>query len=402
MKTVAIIGTFDSKGTEYSYIKEILEKEGVDVLTIHAGVFEPAFSPDVSNTLVAKIGGGNIEVLVEKRDRGYAMEVLSKGLEILVPKLYERGLFDGVISLGGTGGTSLATRAMRALPIGVPKVMVSTMASGDTRRYVGTSDIVMIPSIVDVAGINYISSQVFANAAHAVAGMVKGHCPVTGQTKPLVAATMYGVTTPCVMTAKAYLEEHGYEVLVFHASGIGGRSMEQLIRTGVICGVLDMTTTEWCDELMGGVMPGGRDRNEAAALAGIPQVVSVGAMDMVTFGARDSVPERYEHRNLRMHNPQLTIMRTTAEENRKIGLCLAEKLNMAKGETVLMLPLKGVSMVDAEGQPFYGPEEDKALFDTLKENVKNHRVEIVEMDAHINDEIFALEAAKRLLLMMGE
>lgn len=402
MKTVALIGTFDTKGTEYMFIRRILEEQGLSTLTIHCGVFAPSFVPDVDHDVVARLGGGKIEEIAEKKDRGYAMEILGNGLRILVKKLYEKGLFSGILSLGGSGGTALAAPAMRELPIGVPKIMVSTMASSDVRRYVGTSDMIMIPSVVDVAGVNYISSQVFSNAAHAMAGMMQDCHERKISKKPMIAATMYGVTTPCVTMAKNYLEQHGFEVLVFHASGVGGQSMENLIRQGVIAGVLDLTTTEWCDELMGGVMAAGPERNEAAAKMGIPQVVSVGAMDMVTFGDRKSVPEKYKNRKLRMHNPMITIMRTTVEENIRLGEKLAEKLNMATNKTILMLPLKGVSMVDAKGQPFYGPEEDQALFDSLKEHITNDLVEILAMDAHINEECFAVEAARQLINLMKE
>lgn len=401
MKTIAIAGTFDSKGTEYLYLKALIEEQGLKTFTIHAGVFEPEFEPDVSNAEVARAVGEDIKEVAAKKDRARGTEVLTKGMEILVPKLYEEGKFDGIISMGGSGGTALVTPAMRALPVGVPKVMVSTMASGDTSRYVGTSDIVMIPSVVDVAGINSISSKIFANAAFAIAGMVSFENKQVTEHKPLIAATMFGVTTPCITMAKEYLEKQGYEVLVFHATGIGGQSMEALIRGGFIQGVLDLTTTEWCDEVVGGILAAGPHRNEAAALAGIPQVVSVGAVDMVNFGTYDSVPAQFAGRNLYKHNPSVTLMRTTVEENREIGKRLAEKLNMATGETVLMLPLKGVSMIDAEGEAFYGPEEDQALFDTLKSEIINDKVKIMEMDAHVNDEEFAVGAAKKLLELMN-
>ncbi|MDO4556256.1 MAG: Tm-1-like ATP-binding domain-containing protein [Lachnospiraceae bacterium] len=402
MKTIAIAGTFDSKGTEYLYLKDLIESQGLKTLTIHAGVFEPEFEPDVSNKEVAEAAGEDIKKIAEKKDRAWATEVLTKGMEILVPKLYKDGKFDGIISMGGSGGTALVTPAMRALPVGVPKVMVSTMASGDTSRYVGTSDIVMIPSVVDVAGINSISSKIFANAAFAIAGMVTFENTKKVEHKPLIAATMFGVTTPCITMAKEYLEQQGYEVLVFHATGIGGQSMEALIRGGFIQGVLDLTTTEWCDEVVGGILAAGPHRNEAAALCGVPQVVSVGAVDMVNFGTYDSIPSQFAGRNLYKHNPAVTLMRTTVEENEEIGRRLSEKLNMAVDKTILMLPLKGVSMIDAEGEAFYGPKEDQALFDTLKNNITNDKVEIIEMDAHVNDEAFAIGAAKKLLELMNK
>lgn len=400
MKTIAIAGTFDSKGTEFSYVKELIEGLGVNTFTIHTGVYEPSFTPDVSNDEIAKAAGHDLKAIAERGDRAWATEVLSTGMEKLLPQLFQEGKFDGIISFGGSGGTSLVTPAMRALPIGVPKVMVSTMASGNTSQYVGTSDIVMMPSVVDVAGLNSISKTIFQNAVFAIVGMVTNEKKNEQEEKPLVGATMFGVTTPCINAAKSYLEQRGYEVLVFHATGIGGRSMEDLINAGFIKGVLDLTTTEWCDEVVGGVLNAGPHRLEAAALNHIPQVVSVGAVDMVNFGPFDTVPPQFKSRNLYRHNPTVTLMRTTVEENKEIGRRIAEKLNMATENTALFLPLKGVSMIDAEGQPFYGPDEDAALFDTLKNSVNKNVVEIIEMDTAINDVEFAEAAAQKLIDFM--
>lgn len=400
MKTIAIAGTFDTKGKEYLYVKELIESLGLSTLTIHTGVFESTFEPDVSNEEVAQAVGWNINDIVSKKDRALATEVLSKGMEKLVPKLYEQGKFDGIISFGGSGGTSLVTPAMRALPIGVPKLMVSTVASGNTSQYVGTSDIVMMPSIVDVAGLNSISTKIFTNAVFAIVGMVKFENKKVLDKKPLVAATMFGVTTPCVTAAKEYMEERGYEVLVFHATGVGGRTMESLIEGGFIEGVLDLTTTEWADEIIGGVLNAGPNRLEAAAKHNIPQVVSVGALDMCNFGPYDTVPEKFLGRNLYKHNPTVTLMRTTVEENELIGKKIAEKLNMSKGQTILMLPLKGVSGIDVKGQPFYGEAEDKKLFDTLKELTNKDVVTIQEMNCNINDIEFAQRAAQNLIDLM--
>ena len=405
MRTIAIAGTFDSKGAEYQYIKGLVEELGLRAYTIHTGVFEPMFEPDVSNGEVAAAAGYNLEEIAAKKDRSLAMEALAKGMETIVPKLYADGKFDGILSLGGSGGTSLATAAMRALPIGVPKLMVSTMASGDVERYVGTSDIIMMPSIVDVAGLNKISKMIFKNAVLAMAGMVSCGDKLKNDTteqKPLIAATMFGVTTPCIEQAKAYLEEKGYEVMVFHATGTGGKTMEALIDAGFFAGVLDLTTTEYCDEVVGGILAAGPDRCGAAIRQKVPQVVSVGACDMVNFGEMDSVPEQFRDRNLYKHNPAVTLMRTTVEENVEIAHRLAEKWNGAQRKMVLLLPQKGVSMIDAEGQPFDGPEERKTLFDTLKKEIHNDNVEIVEMDNNINDENFALTAAKTLLELMTD
>lgn len=400
MKTIAIAGTFDSKGKEFSYVKNVLEGLGLKTLTIHCGVFEPMFEADISNEEVAKEVGVDIKEIAAKKDRALGTEILSKGMEKLIPRLYAEGKFHGIISLGGTGGTSLVTPGMRALPIGVPKVMVSTVASGNTQQYVGTSDIMMYPSIVDVSGLNSISTKIFTNAAFAIAGMVNFEYRQKIDKKPLIAATMFGVTTPCVDMAREYLEKEGYEVLVFHATGTGGRTMERLIEDGFFDGVLDLTTTEWCDELVGGVLAAGPHRLEAAGRNKIPQVVSLGALDMVNFGPMDTVPKEFGGRNFYKHNPTVTLMRTTIDENKKLGEIISEKLNDTNGSTTLMIPLKGVSMIDAEGQPFYGPEEDKMLFDTIRNNIDKDKIELIELNFNINDREFAEAAAKKLIELM--
>lgn len=400
MKTVAVLGTFDTKGKELKFIKECIEEHGLKTLCINTGVFEPVVEPDISSAEVAAAVGADINAIVEKRDRATATEVLAKGTEKLIPQLYAEGKFDGIISIGGSGGTSLATPAMRQLPLGVPKVMVSTMASGDVSPYVGTSDIVMIPSVVDAEGLNDISKVIFSNAANAVVGMVQNRKEIESDGKPLLAATMFGVTTPCIKAAEEYLHEQGYDVLVFHATGTGGKCMEVLIDQGFIKGVLDLTTTEWCDEVVGGVLNAGPGRLTAAGKNGIPQVVSVGALDMVNFGPMDTVPAQFKDRNLYKHNPTVTLMRTTAEELKSIGHEIATRLADATGKTTLMLPLKGVSMIDVEGQPFYDAEADKALFDTLRTELADSNVEIVELDTDINDKEFAIAAAQKLISLL--
>ncbi|MGX9929767.1 Tm-1-like ATP-binding domain-containing protein [Virgibacillus salarius] len=399
-KTIALAGTFDSKGKEFQYVKELIESLGFQTLTIHTGVFDPVFPPDVSNTEVFVAAGEDKQQIVAAKDRAHATLVLSKGMELLLPKLYDEGKFDGILSFGGTGGTSIVTPGMRALPIGVPKVMVSTVASGNTEPYVGTSDIMMYPSIVDVAGLNSISTKIFTNAVFAIAGMLTYENKATIEKKPLIAATMFGLTTPCINYAKAYLEKQGYETLIFHATGVGGRTMENLIENGFIKGVLDLTTTEWADELFGGVLAAGPHRLEAAAKHRIPQVVSVGAMDMVNFGPYDTVPKHYAGRNFYRHNPTVTLMRTSVEENKQIGEAIAAKLNKAEGDTALILPLKGLSGLDVKGQDFYGPEEDTMLFDTLKEKVDRSKVQLIELDNVINDKAFAEAAAEKLIQLM--
>ncbi|MBX4146360.1 Tm-1-like ATP-binding domain-containing protein [Paenibacillus lautus] len=400
MKTVAIAGTFDSKGAEFSYVKSVIESLGLKTFTIHSGVFEPLFKPDVSNVEVAAEAGVDIREIAARKDRAAGTEALAQGMGKIVPRLYAEGKFDAMLSFGGTGGTSIVTAGMRALPIGVPKLMVSTVASGNTAPYVGTSDIIMFPSIVDVSGLNSFSTKIFTNAAHAIAGMVQFESAPPVDKKPLVAATMFGVTTPCIDYARAHLELHGYEVLVFHATGMGGQTMESLIEAGYIDGVLDLTTTEWCDELVGGVLAAGPHRLEAAGRCKVPQVVSTGALDMVNFGPYETVPEIFRERNLYKHNPSVTLMRTTVGENRQLGEKIAEKLNGSQGPTVLMLPLKGVSMLDVEGEAFHGPEEDKMLFDTLRQRIDRKNVELIEMNTDINDQAFAVAAADKLMELM--
>ncbi len=404
MKTIAIAGTFDTKGEEFAYLKGLIETLGCKTFTINAGVFEPSFTPDVDSNEVAEAIGESIEDLREKNDRAHATAVLAKGMEVLVPKLYKEGKFQGIISLGGSGGASLTSPAMRALPLGVPKVLACTVASGDTTPYVGTSDIVMIPSIVDVQGLNSVSRVIFKNAAAAVVGMTTLNDNFEQEEaapKPIITATMFGVTTPCLSMAQEYLEAQGYEVLVFHATGTGGKTMEFLINNGFVKGVLDITTTEWCDELFGGMFPGGENRCEAAAKNGIPTVMSVGALDMVNFGPYETVPTKYKERNLYKHNPTITLMRTSTAENTALGKKLAEKLNMSTGKAAMMLPLKGVSAIDSPGAPFHGIEEDKALFQAIRENLDTKKVELIEMDNNINDQEFALTAAKKLLELMN-
>jgi uncharacterized protein (UPF0261 family) len=398
-KTILLIGSLDTKGSEFRYVRDLIEKRGFRTLLLDTGILhDPAIDPDVPADRTAKAGGSSLEELRSKADRGAGVDVMIKGVQKLVPELYLEGRFDGVLSLGGGAGTNIATAGMRELPVGVPKVMVSTLASSDVSSFVDIKDITMMYPVVDVAGLNRLSRRILANAAGAICGMVGQPAP-QAEEKPLIAATMFGVTTPCVTTAREKLEEAGYEVLVFHATGTGGRAMEGLIRDGFFGGVADLTTTEWCDEVVGGVLPAGPDRLEAAARTGIPQVVSAGALDMVNFHAMDTVPEQYRNRNLYKHNPTVTLMRTSPEECAEIGSRIAGKLNMATGPVVLMLPLKGVSAIDREGEPFHDPKADKALFDSLRKHISS-KIKLVELDLHINDPAFGEAAAGQLLELM--
>jgi uncharacterized protein (UPF0261 family) len=314
---------------------------------------------------------------------------------VTVRRLFDEGRCDGILAAGGSGNTAIATTAMRALPVGVPKLMVSTMAAGDTRTYIGASDIALMASVTDVAGINSISARILANAAAAMAGMVNAPAVELGKQRPLIAATMFGVTTPSVTAAREELERRGYEVLTFHATGTGGRAMEALVESGFVTGVLDITTTELADELVGGVLSAGPQRLEMAGRLGVPQVVSLGALDMVNFGARDTVPPQFETRNLYVHNPSVTLMRTTPEESAKLGRQIAKKLSAARGPVALFIPLRGVSAISSEGGPFYDPDADAALIGALRENIGKN-VEVREMDANINDPEFAVAMAAKL------
>jgi uncharacterized protein (UPF0261 family) len=397
MATVVLIGTLDTKGAEYAYVRDRCTEQGVEVVLVDVGVRGEAATPaDVDRTAVADAAGTTVDTLVRADDRGAAMRTMGEGAAAIVTDLYGQGRCDGVLALGGSGGTSVATRAMRALPVGVPKLMVSTMGSGDVGPYVGAVDIAMLYSVVDIAGVNQISARIMANAAAAIVGMARAAPPPTTDGRPLVGASMFGVTTPGVTAARERLEEHGYEVLVFHATGSGGRSMEALMRDGFIVGALDLTTTELADDLVGGVLSAGPDRLETAGELGIPQVVSLGALDMVNFGPPDTVPERFSGRTFHEHNPTVTLMRTTAEETAELGRRIARKLNAATGPTALFVPTGGVSLLDVPGQPFHDRDADAALFAALREHVDTDIVDVVERDADINDPDVARAMADRL------
>lgn len=398
-KTIAVIGALDTKGQEFAFLKGEIEKRGCETIVIDTGVLgAPFFTSDISREEVSQAGGSNLTDLVARNDRGEAMAVMAHGAAIVVRQLYDEKKIDGIISMGGGGGTSVATAAMRTLPVGFPKLMVSTVASGDTSGYVGTSDIVMMPSIVDVAGVNRISRMIYGNAASAICGMVASEV-TTGEDKPLIAATMFGNTTRAVNHAKSLLEAAGYEVLVFHATGTGGRTMESLVNDRLFAGVLDMTTTEWADEICGGVMSAGSTRLDAAAKTGTPQVVAPGCIDMCNFWAKQTVPERYKTRNLYEWNPNVTLMRTTPEENAQIGEIFAKKLNAASGPTAVFIPLGGFSELDPKGKPFYDPEATQAFVRALRATLRAD-IPVTEMETDINDPLFVETMTKTLLDML--
>jgi uncharacterized protein (UPF0261 family) len=395
-KTIALIGALDTKGEEFAFVQAALLRRGHNTLVINTGVVgEPALPPDIAATEVATAGGTELSVLRQQADRGKAIEVLAKGAAIVVRQLQEAGKIDGILGMGGSAGTAVGTAAMRALPVGFPKLMVSTLASGDTAPYVGVSDIVMMPSVVDVAGVNRISARIFANAAGAISGMVETTPPQIGE-KPLIAASMFGNTTKLVDQCRKLLEAQGYEVLVFHATGTGGRIMESLIDAGYINGVLDVTTTEWADELVGGVLTAGPTRLDAAAKRGVPQVIAPGCLDMVNFWARSTVPAKFADRQFYEWNPNVTLMRTTPEENTELGRILAEKANKSSAPVAFFLPLQGVSVLDSPGGEFWQPAANQALFAAIKQSVRAE-IPVYELDNNINDATFAEAVVQKLL-----
>ncbi len=399
-KTAVIIAALDTKGAEAALIRDVIAARGVDTLIVDVGVLgEPTIPAQVSRAEVAAAGGDDHAELVRTGDKGRAMAAMARGAEAIAARLYAEGKLDGIIGLGGSAGTTMASRAMQALPVGVPKLIVSTVASGDTRAYVGSKDIAMLYSVVDIAGINSLSSKILTNAAAAIAGMVTAEAPVVPE-RPLLAASMFGNTTACVDRARASLEDAGYEVLVFHATGSGGQTMESLIADGFIQGSLDLTTTEWADEITGGMFSAGPSRLDAAGAAGIPQVIAPGCLDMANFGGPDTVPEKYRNRKLYHWNPNVTLMRTTPEENAELGRIIAEKANAAKGPVAILLPLKGVSQLDSPGGEFWWPEADEALYAAIRSGVRPD-IAVIDLDANINDPEFADRASALLLEMLN-
>jgi uncharacterized protein (UPF0261 family) len=395
-----LLGTLDTKGVEYAYLRDRLREHDVDVFVIDAGILgEPLIDPDVTRQEVAGAAGADVQALADARDRATAIEAMGRGAAAVVCRLHAEGRLDAIGALGGTGGTAIATRAMRALPVGVPKLMVSTVASGDTSHHVGTTDVTMMHSVVDVAGINRISARIFTNASRALAGMAAGTESPPVAEQPLVVASMWGVTTPCVTTARERLEELGYDVLVFHQTGVGGRSMEELIAAGLVDGVLDVTPTELADELAGGIWSSGPERLETAGRLGIPQVVSLGALDVIAIsstGLPALLPEKFRDRPIYIHDELMVATRATPDECRELAAVIARKLNGAQGPTVLFVPLRGLSLLTTDGQVLHDSDGDDALFSTLRELIDRSVVELHEVDADVNDPELALAMAARL------
>jgi uncharacterized protein (UPF0261 family) len=399
-RKVAIICTLDTKGEECLFLKRRIEERGRSTVVVDVGILDrPTFEPDVTRAEIAEAGGADLAELGVAKDRGTAISAMSQGAAIVIPRMFSEGRLDGVIALGGGGGTSIACSAMRSLPFGIPKLMVSTLAGGDTSGYVGTKDIIMFPSIVDIAGLNAITRGVLRRAAAAICAMTGAETEGREDKKRTIAATMFGNTTPAVTAARRILEDRGYEVVVFPCTGQSGRAMEQLILEGEIGAVLDLTITEWADELVGGVLSAGKERLEAASRKGIPQVVAPGCLDMVNFWKPETIPSKFDGRKFYRHNPDVTLMRTNVEENRELGRIIAEKLNRSAGGVVVLLPLRGVSMIDCEGEPFWWPEADAALFASIREHLRAD-IPLIEVDRNINDPVFAESCAMSLLELM--
>jgi uncharacterized protein (UPF0261 family) len=399
---VVLLGTLDTKGTELLFVRDLLLAGGASVLVVDAGTQAHGTPCDIPASEVFRAAGGSLDAVRAANDRGQAVALAAQGATKVVERLHADGKVEGILGLGGSAGTTIASAAMRALPYGVPKVLVSTLASGQVRPYVGVRDIFLLYSVVDIAGLNRISRTILTRAAQAMLGMVLPRVtpPPVATEKPLLTATMFGVTTPCVQACRVTLEEAGNEVLVFHATGSGGQTMEAMIRDGLVVGVLDITTTELADELVGGVLSAGPDRLTAASLAGVPQVISLGALDMVNFGPPETVPEKFRQRRFYQHNPTVTLMRTTPEENDALGKEIAHKASASRGPVAVLVPLRGVSALDAEGKAFWWPEADRALFDSLRLWM-GPQVKLIELDLHINDPAFAQVAVTTLRAMLA-
>jgi uncharacterized protein (UPF0261 family) len=399
-KTVCILGAFDTKGEDHAFLREEILKLGHQVLTVNIGVLGSTtlFPVDYEATEVVRSAGLDLEKIRARKDKAEAMKALDQGAPNLIRQLYEQQRFAGIIGMGGSGGSSIIAAAMRALPIGVPKVLVSTVASGDVSFYVRGKDITMIPSIVDVAGLNRISRLVYARAAGAICGMVRTEPVHSSDDLPIITASMFGNTTDCVSTCVKALKQKGFEVLVFHATGAGGRAMETLVADGLVEAVLDITTTEWADELCQGIFSAGPERLDAPGQRGLPHLIVPGCVDMANFGAPSTVPEKYRQAKRLFYewNPSVTLMRTNAEENRRMGEIFAKKANVAKGPVAFLIPLKGVSMLDGDGQQFCDRDADRAMLDAIKANLKPG-IPVVELDLNINDPPFAAKAVEMML-----
>jgi uncharacterized protein (UPF0261 family) len=400
-KYIVVLGCFDTKGEDFSFLLRCIKARGQEVITVNTGIMKSKLNitEDYTNESVAIASGSSIERIKESGDRGKAVEFMGKGAAKIVSKLVLENKVKGVIGMGGGGGTYIALTAMQEVPLGIPKLCLSTLASKDLSRQIGVKDITLMPSVVDVAGLNRISELLMQQAAAAISSMSEIEVKPDDIKRKSIAISMFGNTTKCVDKCSEILKSKGYEVLAFHATGVGGATMESLIKEGCFDAVLDITTTELADELCGGVLSAGPERLTAASSMGIPQVVVPGCLDMVNFGHMDTVPEHYKFRHLHNWAPDITLMRTNKAENELLGKQLTNKLNVSKAPVSILLPKKGISEIDKQDNIFYQPEVNESLFKSIKENSQKH-VSIVEVDAHINDEMFAQLLVDNLLTMI--
>ncbi|MBI5447120.1 MAG: Tm-1-like ATP-binding domain-containing protein [Gammaproteobacteria bacterium] len=402
-KIVCLIGSFDTKAQDYLFLREEILKQNCDVFTINTGIFPSSvpFPVDIESEQLAALMNQSIASLREKKDRGVALDIIAKSLKQLLPELHQKKKFDGIIGMGGTGGTGVITTGMRALKLGIPKVCVSTMAVGDISAYIDTQDIVMMPSVTDIAGVNRISKLIYTQAAGMIVGMVN-HLPQAElHPKPLIVASMFGNTTPCILACHALLTKKNYEVIEFHMTGIGGKAMEQLIVEGFVTAVLDITTTEWADALCGGILAAYPERLSIPGQYAIPHLIAPGCIDMVNFAGIDTVPECYRQTKRLFYewSPSATLMRTNEKENEQLGKLFAERANQAKGPVAFLIPLRGFSALGAEGEIFHDPLADRAFIYALKAHL-NPLIPLIEMDAHINDPAFSNAAVDLLLTLI--
>jgi uncharacterized protein (UPF0261 family) len=402
MITIALLATLDSKGQEIACVRDVVVGQGIQTLIIDVGVRgSPTVTPDVSRQQVAIAAGTTLDALLQaKLTSADALSTMARGASVLLKQFCAEGSIAGVLGLGGGKGTALIAEAMRALPIGFPKVLVSTAASGDTRRFIGSKDIWMISPVTDLMGLNRINRTILEQAATAICAMATLPVGETASKQPAIALTSYGVTTQASERCKALAERLGFEVIVFHARGTGGQAMEELIERGVFAGILDLTLSELANELAGGNASAGPQRLEAAGRAGIPQVIVPGALDVINFGPPNTVPDKYKGRKLYPHSASATLMRTDRDESAELGQIVANKLNAARGPVSVLIPAKGFSALDRENQPFYDPQADTAFAQSLEGHLLS-TVAVRKLPWHINDPEFADEVVRTLASMMA-
>jgi uncharacterized protein (UPF0261 family) len=402
LKTIAVIGTLDTKGPEVAFLRDWIQARGHRALVIDPGILDqPVIAADVTRVQIASAGGARLADLIAAGDKGRAMQTMIDGTRAIVLRLYAEGKLDSVIAVGGGQGTAIGTAAMQALPIGVPKLMVSTITSGPRtfEPYVGTTDMTLMHSVADIAGLNAITRRVFTNAAAAIVGMAEVSGEIEKSDRRVIGTTMLGLTTPCVLHARECLEGWDYEVVTFHPNGTGGRCLERLIDDGLIQGVMDLSLQELTGHVCRGLFDAGPDRMKAAARRGLPEVVAPGGTDYIVLGPLSALTDEQRNRPLIVHNPNITLVRTAKDEMAQIGQLMAQRLNEVQGPAAVLIPMCGFSYSDRPGRSFYDPEADAALVAALEANLDT-QVELLKIDAHVNDTAFAEAAAAKMRELM--